>query len=290
MTTSPNKPDQPLTTHQRAPNATTTPSAVDSTQSSPPQINMPNSHSNRTRRDRDKGWIQRLQDRQNRAKCHIYHPIIVRQGPIDTVIIGDSIIKYVDQIRHSQVISYPGINCASLGQLINRNKIPELEGKKVIVAHVGTNDLNMDWRDTVYCVSHLITILVNKYPRAHIIWSNILPRPAQTAHLDRETVRKNIITVNKVMKSRQRVLGMVSCPSHTSFHHSKHPIHKLFARDFLHLKTKGTFLLRELYRQHLLRLRDLWGITTWPVNEIPDPETRIEWNWMNQLCANNTSR
>jgi len=243
------------------------------------------------------GWIRQLKNKQE-AKAKYNHDLnsslassnSVKNGPIDTVIVGDSIIKYIDKVRHTSVISFPGIACGQLEQLIVRNKVRQLEGKKVILIHAGTNDLDNNWRTTVHIISKLLVSISDKYPTAKIVWSNILPRPACTTHYDKEEIRQNIIKINREMKRRQRHLKIIPCPSHTSFHTAKYPITKLFAMDFLHLKPTGTFLLRELYRQHLLRLRNLWKMETWKVQDIPDPETIIDRNWLTALCNNRTSR
>jgi len=244
----------------------------------------------------EKGWIRQLQVKQeaNRIKAKdkyqnnldFHEPIL--PGPIDTIVIGDSIVKYVDQIRHTQVFSFPGIKCSELERLIVRNKIKAIEGKSVIMIHCGTNDLNQHWLSTVYEITHLIVAIADKYPNAKIVLSTILPRPARTENYNEEEVRRNIISINNALKRRQRHLNFTTVPSHTSFHKSKHPLQRLFARDYLHLKPKGTLLLRELYRQHLIRLRTIWGMRTWPVHQIQDPETIINRQWLAMLC-NDTS-
>ena len=134
----------------------------------------------------------------------------------------------------------------------------------------------------------LLTTLTSIYPQARIKWSSILPRIAPTYYFDKETVRKNIIKINNCVKTRQRHLGFYTCPSHTSFHKSKHSVSKLYAIDFLHLKRRGTFLLRELFRQHLIRLRDLWGMEVWHVSDLEEMETIIDWNWHAKLCGNSS--
>jgi len=163
-------------------------------------------------------------------------------------------------------------------------------GKQVILIHCGTNDLDMEWQSTAFEITHLLVAISDKYPSAKLIWSTILPRPAKTKKFNKNQVRKNIIKINNAIKERQRHLPFFTLPSHTSFHNAKFPLTRLFAIDFLHLKNKGTFLLRELYRQHLLRLRSLWGMRTWPVNELPDPETIIDRNWLSLLCNDSWSR
>jgi len=245
--------------------------------------------SKRERKDREPDrWIRKLKARQEAKSTAKYKSTIstssVRNGPIDTAIVGDSILKYVDQVRHSQVISYPGISCSELEQMIIRNKVRNLEGKKVILLHVGTNDLDKHWQETVYEITHLLVAVTDKYPSANVIWSNILPRPSATDNYTKDEVRRNIIKINQRIKRRQRHLKITTCPSHTSFHKAKYPKRKLFARDYLHLKPKGTLLLRELYRQHLLRLRKLWGMEVWEVKDLPDIETEIDRNWLNTLC------
>lgn len=242
-------------------------------------------HSQRRHSPPRSRWIEALRRRQGNR----YNPPpITRSGPIDTVILGDSLCKYVDEIRHTQVFAFPGINSAQLEQLVLRDKLRVLENKRVILVHVGTNDLDLYWSDTVFVVCRLLTTLGSKYPHSKIIWSNILPRPAPTYYYDRETVRKNIIKINNCMKSRQRHLGFYTCPSHTSFHKSKYPTTKLYAIDYLHLKRKGTFLLRELFRQHLIRLRDIWGMEVWQPSHLEEMETIIDWNWHAKLCGNST--
>ena len=152
--------------------------------------------------------------------------------------------------------------------------------------HVGTNNLDGHCRDAVFAISRLLIAIRDKCPNVKVVWSNILPRPAPTYWNNRETIRSNIIRINNTMKQRQRCLGFVSCPSHTSFHKSRFPLTRLFARDYLHLKPKGTFLLRELFRQHLLRLRRNWDMAILPVHMLPNIETVIDFNWRSKLRNN----
>ena len=233
-------------------------------------------------------WIERLRQRQEAARSNTsdkYNQInATRRGPLDTVILGDSLCKYVDEVRHAHVVAYPGITCWQMEQMITRNKIPLITGKQVIMVHVGTNDLEVLWTDTVYWICHLLTAIVDKYPHAKVVWSDILPRPARNYMYSSEEIQDNIIKINKEVSLRQKHLRYYVCPSHTSFHKAKKPIKKLFAIDYLHLKHWGTFLLRELFRQHLIRLRTIWGMPIWPANQIADPETIIEWNWHDKLC------
>ena len=237
-------------------------------------------------------WIDYLSNRQSansQSQSDKYNLRPYRYGPIDTVVLGDSLCKYVDKIRHTQVFAFPGINCAQMEQLVIRDKLRVLDNARVILVHIGTNDLDLEWTSTVYVICRLLTTLMDKYSRARIIWSNILPRPAPTYYFDSETVRKNIIKINNCMRTRQRHLGFFVCPSHTSFHRSRYPINKLYAIDFLHLKRKGTFLLRELYRQHLIRLRYLWGMEVWNVTDLEEMETIIDWNWNSKLCGDSAA-
>ena len=243
----------------------------------------------------DGRWINKLRARRDKIALDKYEnstcpTTSVRRGPVDTIILGDSIIKYVDEVRHSRVISYPGITCSELEQLIIRDKISNLSDNEVIGLHVGTNDLDMHWRSTVHEISRLLVSVTDKCPNSKVVWSNILPRPAATEHVCKEDVRTNIIKINKAIKANQRHLKVVTLPSHTSFHQSKFPTYKLFAIDYLHLKTKGTFLLRELYRQHFIRLRRLWGLAVWEVDEIPIMETIVDTNWHAKLCSNTIVR
>ena len=60
---------------------------------------------------------------------------------LEMILLGDSIVKYVDGISNLLVIAFKGIKLEELGARINNNQIPELCGKYVVFTHVGTNNV-----------------------------------------------------------------------------------------------------------------------------------------------------
>ena len=54
-------------------------------------------------------------------------------------IISDSMAKYVTNIRHTEVLVFPGININRLLNIIRTGNL--ILDKKITIIHVGTNDV-----------------------------------------------------------------------------------------------------------------------------------------------------
>ena len=192
--------------------------------------------------------------------------------------LGDCTIKDVDEVRHSQVISFPEIHINELDQLITRDKIPEIHDKEILVLHVGTYDILRPF-DTIFddLVNLIATIRVTS-PRLRIIWSQILPRPDCDDELNAK-----IIQFNNFVKFRAHLLQVNTIPSFQSLHRSTHPKVELFASDGVHLESQGTFLVRETFRQKLISFRRSFGMPVGSVQALPSPPTSIREGWSSLL-------
>ena len=101
--------------------------------------------------------------------------------------------KYVDQIRHCDVIAFPGININWLANKIQHNNI--ILDKQFTIVHVGTNDIHsLKAEEIISCFRNLISVIRQK-SHTEIVMSAIIPRP-----VDYISTGDKVIKVNSDLK------------------------------------------------------------------------------------------
>ena len=93
--------------------------------------------------------------------------------------VSDSIAKYVDNIRHCEVIAFPNIN-ALTHKIQTRNLILDRE---FTILHVGTNNIETkNAGEILSCYNNLISV-IRQNSHTKIIISAILPPPKDHSSL-----------------------------------------------------------------------------------------------------------
>ena len=94
------------------------------------------------------------------------------------LLIGDSIIKNVTKIANTQIIAFRGLNLQQMSGIFHTNQIPYLHNKALIVAHIGTNNIQRDSHDLLMKKTEtLINCIRASAPQAKIALSLVIPRP-----------------------------------------------------------------------------------------------------------------
>ena len=112
-------------------------------------------------------------------------------------IVSDSIAKYVEDIRQTEVISFPGINVNQLAYKIGKGHL--VLDKKVVILHVGTNNIEkMETGAILSAFNNLISSIRRKSDPMTVIFS-ILPSPKDhSSHGDRvKHVNKGLVQLRK---------------------------------------------------------------------------------------------
>ena len=163
------------------------------------------------------------------------------------LLFGDSIIKYVTKLNNTQVLAYRGIRLEELAVRVLQDKIPHLDGKQLVVTHVGTNNVQRDTPDEmVNKTRFLVDMIRQKNTEATIVISLIIPRPID--YLERADLVKEY---NHKIISLSTQLGVFYIPTYRKFMSAKNPIDDLYAIDKIHPKDTGTLVLQQYFKDSL---------------------------------------
>ena len=157
-------------------------------------------------------------------------------------IISDSIAKHVTDIRHSEVIAFPGININQLANKIEKGHF--YLDKPVSIIHVGTNDVvHMEAGAMLSCFNNLIS-QIRKKSNTSIVMSALLPRPVDYSLLN-DTVKH----VNNKLKQLCKDRKVQYLHTFRPFTKAGVPLSVLYAVNDqgLHLNTEGTRRLRQFF-------------------------------------------
>ena len=110
-------------------------------------------------------------------------------------IIGDSIVKFLKITNQADVLSFPGVNIDRLFWKIKLGKV-NLSHYKVIVLHVGTNDLTgSSVEEIVSSYSRLLDLVRSLNKAATVGVSSNIPKPCEP---EKENLR--IVQLNRELK------------------------------------------------------------------------------------------
>lgn len=115
----------------------------------------------------------------------------------DTVLLSDSICKYQDKLWNCYLITYPGITVDQLTEKLDKQDIPFRANPKIVILHVGTNNLETDTNDDTIMdkILSLVDRIHNMFG-AVIVLSLLIPRPdnvifnTRTRKINDKLVRK----------------------------------------------------------------------------------------------------
>lgn len=191
-----------------------------------------------------------------RYPSHYFQPDKIEEADIwrsqvcphsKVLLIGDSLVKYVKELNNTQVLAFKGITIEQLAVRIMQDKIPHLVDKKLVLTHVGTNNVEKDSPETMVAkTTFLIDMIRSKLPEATIMISLIIPRPK-----DFDVLGNNVRNYNYMMYDLSKNLNITCLPTYRKFLFDRRPILKLYAGDKLHLKPDGTKALTSYYSSSL---------------------------------------
>ena len=159
-------------------------------------------------------------------------------------LISDSICKFIRHCRNIAVQAFPGATCAKILSKLRFGRIA-IEFAKVIIIHIGTNDLESSKpHEIIDAVLKIKRHIQSRNPAAKIVYSSIIQRPKDNPHLD--FVRKYI---NNQLKFFAKTENFYFVKSYRSLKDTTY-----FAKDGLHLNRKGTLALRSYFEKTVSRL------------------------------------
>lgn len=163
------------------------------------------------------------------------------------LLIGDSLVKYVQKLNNTQVLAFKGITIEQLAVRIKQDKIPHLAGKRLVLTHVGTNNVETDSPESMVAKTNfLIDMIRAKLPEVPIMISLIIPRPK-----DFDVLGKTVLKYNYMMYDLSKRLKITCLPTYRKFLFDRRPISKLYAGDKLHLKPDGITVLTSYFSSSL---------------------------------------
>ena len=163
------------------------------------------------------------------------------------MILGDSIVKYINLCDFTEVVSFPGANIESVCWKLRLGNV-DLEGIQILILHVGTNDFSNDIsvEGIIGRFRRLITYLIQRKPELLIGISAVIPRPC-----DHPDLREKLALVNsslhKLCRENPHTRFLASYRAFID-KTSKETLLNLFAQDKLHLNYAGT----EVFKKFLI--------------------------------------
>lgn len=187
---------------------------------------------------------------------------------MDTVLLSDSICQHLAHIWNVEVISYPGTVVDEMIQRVELNRLPFKCNPKIIIIHVGKNNLDFDTdREIANKILELATKLHDKL-RVVIAVSLLIPRP--------DDVKYNTMT--------QGINALVKAKINTDFMHCFHT-YKVFLKkgginmdlfskegDKTDLNIDGN---RRLFQYMSIRLSEMRKELGLAWHQYPPPPTQV---------------
>lgn len=169
-------------------------------------------------------------------------------------LISDSLCKYINQTNQIHVQGFPGVNLSGLRWKIGLGKV-RLNEFKIIILHVGTNDVQLKSVSEIVELYHKLIISVRNLAscRAVIAVSAIIPRPTDEC---RYGLKRKII--NKELCKLAKICNCTFLRTYSVFENSKTkiPITKLYAKDGLHLNCRGIHVMKKFIVGNVITLQE----------------------------------
>ena len=171
------------------------------------------------------------------------------------LILGDSIVKRVQNINNTLVISYPGSTLAKLRTLIAYGKVPEINDKKIIILHIGTNDVMSSTPEDMALQTDQLVSAIRRIPDGGtwctIVVSQIIPR-----YKDHSTSSKLINEYHDLLQPLKKKWHFDVIPTEDVFLQDNLPIKDLYnTTDHLHPNDEGDQKLRSHLSNYIAILR-----------------------------------
>jgi len=163
------------------------------------------------------------------------------------LLLSDSICKHLGDLPGVTKKVVRGACIEDFGDLIMSGDL-DLKGMDAVLLHIGTNNLarNYDARAVLIEMGSLIRLIKKINEKIHVVVSGILPRL-----IDFDLSDRVIKEYNKLLTRVCRDCNVMMIRSFNGFTCGKEPNgikEWLFGRDGLHLSTRGSYVLSQLFR------------------------------------------
>ena len=162
---------------------------------------------------------------------------------------SDFITKYVDNIRHCEVIAFPNININALTHKIPAKNL--ILNREFTICHVGTNSIETkNAGEILSCYNNLISV-IRQNNHTQFFISAILPRPK-----DPSSLGDRVKLVNTKLKPLCRERNVQFLHTFRPFLKNCQPIKELYAVNDqgLHLNLEGVRRLRQFIINSVVNL------------------------------------
>jgi lysophospholipase L1-like esterase len=172
------------------------------------------------------------------------------------LLLADSICKHLGDLPGVTKKVVRGACIEDFGDLIMSGDL-DIKGMDAVLLHIGTNNLARDFNAHAVLVEigNLIRLIKKINDNIHIVVSGILPRL-----VDFDVSDRPIKEYNKLLSRVCRDCNVMMIRSFNGFTSGKEPNGIkgwLFARDGLHLSTRGSYILSQLFRVQFSD-RNIW--------------------------------
>lgn len=174
------------------------------------------------------------------------------------LILGDSIIQKCKYVKMAKIRSFRGDTIEDMNNHFKNGEILELSTAKIIVLHVGTNDV---WKLTVDEMLEDVQALINTIhdltsDDQQICVSAIIPRPR-----DFWSTMPKIMEFNDAIEDKDAQWGFKYIPTYTIFQRKRWPKEEMYrVEDNLHPSKVGAKILSEYFTKQTSILRKHRGL------------------------------
>ena len=162
-------------------------------------------------------------------------------------IVGDSILQKVDSIRNAIVRSYRGDTLEDIRNHMVASHYTEYIGKKIVIVHAGTNDIEYLTVDQMIAdLKSIVDAIREENPGAIIVYSDIISRPK-----DFTTTEFKRICFNDEVKFWARMWGIKHWRTSRHFMYKNKPDKDMFYEDNLHPSTDGAKYISQYFTKNL---------------------------------------
>lgn len=167
-------------------------------------------------------------------------------------ILGDSMIRDVQNVCHAEVVVRPGATAAKMEMFLVSRECPSLQRFSALVFVLGTNDVRSPLHLVKQDWCRLLNTIDRQAPHALITFVLVLPRPR-----DFHQTREKVQLFNKwlVPAAKRHGFQTWNCQNLFRFRDGT-PKAELY-RDGLHLNPEGSRKFRDFLRSKIAQLRRL---------------------------------
>ena len=157
-------------------------------------------------------------------------------------LISDSICKNVKYTKSLFIQAFPGATIERLTWMMRMNLV-YFKNYRVVVLHVGTNNVNRDSVDLIIEKMKKLVVATQRInPKAKIFISGIIPR-----YKDDEIHRLKVLDINKYLVEMCKDMNCRFLRTYRPFLCKGACRQELYAKDGLHLNYKGTQELKGFF-------------------------------------------